>query len=97
MLISKNLHKKSSEVSIKTKSTPASLSFTGQVTKHITVKWIIGDTVRKSNQINSDQNRRLDFEEGKARVPGEKPIGAEQETNKLKQVCESDPGHIREL
>ena len=39
MLISKNLHKKSNEVSIKTGSTPASLSFIGQVTKHTTVKW----------------------------------------------------------
>ena len=41
MLISKNFHKKSSEVSIKTRSTPASLSSIGQVTKHTTVKWSI--------------------------------------------------------
>ena len=41
MLISNNLHKKSREVSIKTRSTPASLSFIGQVTKHTTVKWTI--------------------------------------------------------
>ena len=41
MLISKNLHKKSSDVSIQTSSTPASLSFIGQVTKHTTVKWTI--------------------------------------------------------
>ena len=34
MLISRNLHKKSSEVSIKRRSTPASLSFKGQATKH---------------------------------------------------------------
>ena len=34
MLISRNLHKKSSEVSIRAKSTPASLSFKGQETKH---------------------------------------------------------------
>ena len=33
MLISANLHKKSSDVSIKTRSTPASLSFIGQVAK----------------------------------------------------------------
>ena len=33
MLISRNLHKKSSEVSIK-RSPPASLSFKGQATKH---------------------------------------------------------------
>ena len=38
MLISKKLLKKSSEVSIKTRSTPASLSFKGQATKHTTVK-----------------------------------------------------------
>ena len=41
VIISKNLHKKGNEVSIKTKSTPASLSLTGQVTKHTTVKWTI--------------------------------------------------------
>ena len=32
---------KSSEVSIKTRSPPASLSFKGQATKHTTVKWSI--------------------------------------------------------
>ena len=32
---------KRSEVSIKTRSTPASLSFKGQATKHTTVKWSI--------------------------------------------------------
>ena len=42
MLIRRNLHNKSSEVSIKTRSTPASLSFKGQATKHTTVKWSIG-------------------------------------------------------
>ena len=41
MLINNNLHKESSEVSIKTRSTPASLSFISQVTKHTTVKWSI--------------------------------------------------------
>ena len=41
MLISSNLHEKGSEVSIKTKSTPASLSYKGQGTKHTTVKWSI--------------------------------------------------------
>ena len=44
MLISRNLHKKSSEVSIKTRSPPASLSFKGQATKHTTVKWSIETT-----------------------------------------------------
>ena len=32
---------KSREVSIKTRSSPASLSFKGQATKHTTVKWSI--------------------------------------------------------
>ena len=42
MLTSLHLHiKKSSEVSIKTRSTPASLSIQGQDTKHTTVKWSI--------------------------------------------------------
>ena len=41
MLTSFHLHKKSSEVSIKTRSTPASLSIQGQDTKHTTVKWPI--------------------------------------------------------
>ena len=41
MLISRNLHTKSSEVSIKTRSTPASLSLKGQATKHTIVKWSI--------------------------------------------------------
>ena len=41
MLISRNLRMKSSKVSIKTRSTPASLSFKGQATKHTTVKWSI--------------------------------------------------------
>ena len=42
MLISRNLYKKSCEVSIKAKSTPGSLSFKGQETKHTTVEWSIG-------------------------------------------------------
>ena len=41
MLISRNLHKKSKEVSIKTRSIPASLSFKGQATRHTTVKWSV--------------------------------------------------------
>ena len=40
-LISRNLRKKSSEVSIKTRSTPAPLSLKGQATKHTTVKWSV--------------------------------------------------------
>ena len=39
LLIRKNLHQKSSEVSIKTRLPPASPSFKGQETKHTTVKW----------------------------------------------------------
>ena len=38
MLISRNLHKKNSEVSIKTRSTPASLSFKGKATTQTSVK-----------------------------------------------------------
>ena len=34
---------KSREVSIKTRSTPTSLSFKGQATKHTNVKWYIRD------------------------------------------------------
>ena len=41
MLNSRNLHKKSSEVCIKTRSPPASFSFVGQATKDTTVKWSI--------------------------------------------------------
>ena len=37
---------KSSEVSIKTRSTPASLTIQGQVTKDTTVKWSIEDLGR---------------------------------------------------
>ena len=44
MLISSNLHKKGSEVSIKTRSTPASYSYKGQATKNTTVKWSIAGT-----------------------------------------------------
>ena len=45
MLTSLHLHKKSSEVSIKTKSTPVSLSIQGQDTKQTTVKWPIKDMI----------------------------------------------------
>ena len=41
MLIARNLHKKSSEVSTKRGSTPASLSFKGRATKPTMVKWSI--------------------------------------------------------
>ena len=37
MIISRNLHEKNSEVSIKTRSTPGLLSFKGQATKHTTI------------------------------------------------------------
>ena len=49
MLITMNLNKKNSEVSIKTKSTPASLSFKGQPTKHTTVKWSFVTTLQLSH------------------------------------------------
>ena len=41
MLISWNFHKKSSKVSLKTRSTAASLLFKGQATKCTTVKWSV--------------------------------------------------------
>ena len=41
MLVSRNLHWKSSEVSIKTRSPLASLSFKCQATNHTIVKWSI--------------------------------------------------------
>ena len=43
LIISRNLHKKRREVSFKTKSPPASLSFKGKATMHTTVKWSIGN------------------------------------------------------
>ena len=52
MLISSNLHKKSREVSIKTKSPPASFSFKDQATKHTTVKWSIVSVKQLFVQIN---------------------------------------------
>ena len=39
LLISRNLRKKISKLSLKTRSTPASFSFRGQATKQTTVKW----------------------------------------------------------
>ena len=48
MLTSLHLHKKSSEVSIKTRSTPALLSIQGQDTKHTTVKWPIGIQIHRT-------------------------------------------------
>ena len=41
MLISRNLLKKNSDVSLKTTSAPASLSFKGQATKHTTVNGLL--------------------------------------------------------
>ena len=41
---------KSSEVSIETRSTPASLSFKGQATKHTTVKWSIVTDAQNGNE-----------------------------------------------
>ena len=45
---------KSSKVSIKTRSTPASLSFKGQATKQETVKWSIFPLHCKMNDISQD-------------------------------------------
>ena len=46
MLNSRNLHKKSREVCMKTRSPPASFSFIGQATKGTTVKWSIYPIIR---------------------------------------------------
>ena len=62
MLISRNLHVKSSEVSIKTRSTPASLSFNGQATKHTTVKWSIVDTLLASSATLKSVKPRSTFQ-----------------------------------
>ena len=43
-LISSNLHKEGSEVLIKTRSIPASLSIKGQATQHTTVEWSTSGT-----------------------------------------------------
>ena len=44
---------KSSKVSIKTRSPPASLSFKGQATKHTTVKWsIVVQNIFSDYQVN---------------------------------------------
>ena len=48
MLISRNLHNKSREVSIKARSPPASLLFKGRATKHTTVKWSTANKKRKN-------------------------------------------------
>ena len=45
MLTNLNLHDKRSEICIIASSTPASLSYEGQVLKHTTVKWSIDHTV----------------------------------------------------
>ena len=51
VLISRNLHEKSSEVSIKTRLTPASLSFKGQATKHTIVKLSVARLLNFAPQI----------------------------------------------
>ena len=47
-----NLHMKSSKVSIKTRSTPASLSFKGQATRHTTVKWSIHNEIPDTHYVH---------------------------------------------
>ena len=51
MLTIFHLHMKSSEVCIKTRSTPASLPIQDQVTKHTTVKWPIQSYDSYSGQV----------------------------------------------
>ena len=56
MLIGRNLHKKSSEVCIKTRSSPASFSFKGLATKHTTVKCSIAVINNVAPQFLEKQN-----------------------------------------
>ena len=62
---------KRSEVSIKTRSAPASLSFTGEATKHTTVNWsllknatrtvLVYNGVTKYVTLNLDAHPRMDY------------------------------------
>ena len=56
MLIGRNLHQKSSEVCIKTRSSPASFSFKGLATKHTTVKCSIAVIINVAPQFLEKQN-----------------------------------------
>ena len=49
---------KRSEVSIKTRSTPASLSFKGQATKHTTVKWSIVKTLISKGRVKTASRKK---------------------------------------
>ena len=60
MLISGNLHNKRSEVSIITRSLPASLSFKGRVTRHTTVKRSI-TPVERLRDIPSGASRFVQY------------------------------------
>ena len=55
----------SSEVSIKTRSTPASLTIQGQVTKDTTVKWSIETlnsiSVYNNNNNNNNESSNVSF------------------------------------
>ena len=48
---------KSSEVSIKTRSTPAFLTIQGQVTKDTTVKWSIGEKLVGKQEFNNPMDK----------------------------------------
>ena len=56
MLISRNLQKKSLEVCIKTRSSPASFSLKGLATKHTTVKCSIAVIISVAPQFLEKQN-----------------------------------------
>ena len=61
MLISRNLHIKSSEVLIKTRSTAASLSFKGQATKPTTVKIMVYRPLPNCVRTNEQRRGREDL------------------------------------
>ena len=58
----RNLHKKSSKVSVKTRSTQAPLSFKGQATNRTTVKWCT--VIFTGSSCKSQVNDRLEELEG---------------------------------
>ena len=57
IVVSRKLCTKSSDVSIKSRSMPASLSFKGQATKHTTTKWSAEKFCSQSLVITSSYNR----------------------------------------
>ena len=68
MLTSLHLHMKSRRVSIKTRTPPASLPLKGQVTRHTTVKWSIGDKFGVGASIACEEVNTADTDENLFRL-----------------------------